>query len=103
MTTQSDDAPSPFSHPSIGDGYLAALALVGLPLWAPLFGVVAASINLRYGFPVQMTTMLGLYVFGVRLALSAWRKPGFGSRLAGAFSLVVALVLPLLFRAILLA
>lgn len=102
MTIQSNKAHHPFSHPSIADGYLAAVMLLGLPLWVPFLGELAAIfINPYYRFPVKAITAAILYAGAVHLALSAWRKPGVGSRLASVFSLVVALLLPLLLRTLL--
>ena len=102
MTIQSSNRHSLFSHPSIGDGYLAAIMLLSLPFWAPFFGELAAIyIDPHYRFPVKAVTAALLYAGAVHLALSAWQKPGVGSRSASVFSLVVALLLPLFLRTLL--
>ncbi len=102
MTIQSSNARSVFAHPSIADGYLAAIMLLGLPLWVYFLGELAATfVNPVDRFPVEAITAAMLYAVAVHLSLSAWHKPGVGSRLASAFSLVIALLLPLFLRTLL--
>ena len=101
MAVQSNNARSSFSHPAIADGSLAAILLLGLPLWVGFIGQLAALTNAGYRFPAQAITAAVLYAVGVHLALSAWRTSSVGSRLASAFSLAVALLLPLLLRTLL--